>query len=268
MKPSLLLPPALIVSAFSCSLHAATLLPSFSAAPNNLSTNPYTFPTGPDTDWAYWTRGSGTAAGPLNANNSSSTGTRTFSIAVLNGTLLRGPTATDTGAPLSYFDYNNGESPTAPDSAIITTSKPTGLFNSLLGPNGVPNTSTGFEGAGIQTTLTGFTTQSLISVWVYNFSSQGTFEVYINNVLSYTEVVAIPTNPTGGKAAYLFSLNFTPDSAADSVNIRYRMTDRLSTDGSAHVGMQAIAISPIPEPASLALLALGAATTGLRRRRR
>ncbi|WAC21782.1 PEP-CTERM sorting domain-containing protein [Luteolibacter sp. SL250] len=247
-------------------VHGATVTGSYTIAPNDASTPPHVMPSGPDTDWAYWTRGNGLTSGPLAATNSSFTGPRNFELSTLNGGSLRGPANTTTGAPVSFFTYDNGTSPTEPDAGTSTTYRPTGIFNSQLGPNGTGTSNP--SGAGIQTTLSGFPSQSLISVWVYNFSAQGTFEVFINGTLSYTETVAIPSaNPSDGKAAYLFSLNFTPDTTTDEVNIRYRMTDRLSTDANAHVGLQAITISPIPEPASLAMLLLGTGTLGFRRRR-
>lgn len=256
MKPALF---SAAILAISATAHAATVTGSYTAAPNATPETSYLLPSGTDTDWGYFNQaGSPTVAvTSYNANNTSSTGPRTFTASVLNGGNVRGPADIVKGAPFSYFDFTNGD-PTISGTDI----RPSGIFNSVLGASGVT------AGAGIQTTLTGFTTQSLISVWVYNFSAKGTFDVFINGTLSYTETVAIPTaNPTDGKAGYLFSLNFTPDSASDSVNIQYRMTDRLETDGNAHVGLQAIAISPIPEPASLALLALGASSFGLRRRR-
>jgi hypothetical protein len=243
-------------------LHAATLSGTYGAAPNNTADSPYLLPSGPNTDWGYWNRdNTGTPSQAATNTSSDPSGSRTFTVVPLNGGSLRGPASASTGSPVGFFNYTNGTSPDRPTSDTISSFRPSGVFNSQLGPSGITAES------GLQTTLTGFSTQSLISVWVFNFSAKGVFEVFVNGTLSFTQDVAIPeSNPAGGKAAYLFNLDFTPDNPEDQVNIRYRMTDRVSTEDNSHVGLQAISISPIPEPSSLALLALGTGILGFRRR--
>jgi hypothetical protein len=262
MNPKPLLASTSLLVLLVQGLHAATLSGTYGAASNNTAESPYLLPSGPNTDWAYWNRNN-TNTSTQSATNTSSdpSGSRTFDVLPLNGGSLRGPAAASTGSPYGFFDYTNGTSPELPSGDTISSYRPSGIFNSQLGSSGVTAES------GLQTTLTGFTTQSLISVWVFNFSAKGVFEVFVNGTLSYTQDVAIPgANPAGGKAAYLFNLEFTPDNSEDQVNIRYRMTDRLSTEDNSHVGLQAISISPIPEPSSLAILALGAGILGFRRR--
>jgi hypothetical protein len=263
MKPCLLLASTTVFAFVAQGLHAATLSTTFAAAPNSGSDTPYLLPSGANTDWGYWNRGNSNTSSQAATNTSSDpSGTRTFAVVPLNGGSVRGPGTPSSSSPFSFFNYTNGTTPDAPDGDTLASYRPSGVFNSQLGPSGIN------AQAGLQTTLSGFSTQSLISVWVFNFSAKGVFEVFINGTLNFTQEVEIPaSNPSQGKAAYLFNLDFTPDSSGDEVNIRYRMTDRISTDDNAHVGFQAIAISPIPEPASLALLALGTGALGFRRRR-
>ena len=238
--------------------HAASVLGSVSAAPNSTTATAQTLPSGTDTDWGYYQQ-TGTPSPTVtyfDAANSSNTGGRSFTVTAVNGGTLRGPGTPDTSSPFSYFDFANGTSPGTGDNV-----QPTGIFNSVLGTTGV-NSS-----AGVQLSLTGFTGQSVIQLWTFAFQSTGLLEVFINgsDTVEFSQSISGAV-PQGGKDASLVTLDFTPDSALDTVEIRYRLTSTLdATNG--HVGFQAVAISPIPEPASLALLALTGGLFGLRRRR-
>lgn len=248
-----------ILFALSSGAHAATLTGSGAAASNNSTGAARLLPSGTDTDWGYWHQ-SGTpepTVTSFNATNTSNTGGRLFTVTTLGGGNLRGPGTPSSGSPESFFDFTNGTPPAAP---TANAARPSGIFNSQLGLGGAN------AGAGLQLSLTGFDTQSLIQIWTFGFHATGSFEVFLNgsSVPVFSQSV-VSTSVSNGKEAYLFSLDFTPDSPTDVVDIHYFMTDQ--ADGNAHVGFQTVAISPIPEPSSLALLGLGCATGFLRRRR-
>lgn len=243
----------LILIALTGLTQAATLTGTVTGASNTSTT----LPSGANTDWGYWIKSETAVPGPLNATNTSSTGTRTFSVSTFNGGSLRGPSNPSTGSPLHLISFDNGEDPVS-----ASDLKPTGLFNSQLGSGGAT------AGAGLQLSVTGMATQSLINLWLFNYGAAGEVEVFLNGseTALYTTPIAFNGNGTGGKATTLLSLNFTPDSESDSLLIRYRMTSASDTT-SGHVGLQTITIAPVPEPTAAALLGLGAAVFGLRRRR-
>ena len=116
-------------------------------------------------------------------------------------------------------------------------------------------------------TLTGLTGQSQIQIWTFGFQATGLFEVFVNGATSAAYSQSVVMGSSGlGKPTQLFTLNFTPDSTASTIDVVYRM--RAATDtNNAHVGIQAFAISPIPEPAAVSLLGI-AGVLGLIRRRR
>lgn len=254
----------LAIATLCTTAHAATVAGSVATATNNTIGTAYVMPSGAGTDWGIFVKDNNPVSGPLNATNTSNTGARVFGVSAFNGGSIRGPGDLTTGAPFSYFSYSNGTTPASPVAG--TDARPSGIFNSQLGNAGATAGPDGDKGAGVQLSVTGISSQSIISVWLFNFSSAGYLEVFLNgsSTASYTQTVASADNPPNGKNAYLLNLDFTPDSTADELLIRYRMT---SSADFAHVGFQAIAISPIPEPASLALLATAAGIFGLRRRR-
>ncbi len=241
--------------------NAATLTyVSQSAAPNATQETSLTLPSGSGTDWGYWNRGSGATAGPLAPTNTSTDGSIVMSISTYNGGNLRGPTNTTTGAPHSYFDFTNG----TPAAAISATDlRPTGIFNSQLGTTGATAL------AGINLNLSGFTQASTIQIWTYGYNSTGTVQAFVDGstTLIYEATGITAGNPGDGKSATLYTFNFTPDSTSSSVTFRYFLTDASVDTGAAHVAFQAVAISPIPEPASALLSALAGLPLLMRRRR-
>lgn len=253
MKP--LLAPLLFVASLHFS-QAATLQVSGAAAPNSTTGTSLLLPSGANTDWGYFSRsGASGATSTFNANNTSSDGARVFTVTAVNSGNVRGPTDTTVGAALSYFDFTNGTS-----TVSTTDARPTGVFNSQLGSDGVTAL------AGVQLNLTGFTTQSQIQIWTFGYNATGLFEVFVNGAAaSFSESVSTG-NPGNGKGARLFTLDFTPDSSTDFIDIRYTMTATTDTS-SGHVGFQAVAIAPIPEPAAVSLLGLAGALGLIRRRR-
>lgn len=246
---------ALCLFGTSLSVHAAVLSVNYqSTAPNATAATSYAFPTGPGSDWGYFTATGDTGESTLSAYNSAyipEGGERNFVISTNNGTNLRGPGNASTGSPASFFDFNNAEF-LNPGVDV----RPTGLFNSTLGT----------AGTGVRMNLGGFTSQTQIQIWTFGYQSTGIFEIFVNGATTsiYSQEVVV-TNPVNGKYAQLFTLDYTPANSSEYLDIAYTMT---VADGSfSHVGIQAIAVSPIPEPAAVSLLGIAGALGFIRRRR-
>jgi hypothetical protein len=258
MKPTLVL--SLFVAPLS--VHAATLSVGYQPiVPNSTAATSYALPSGPGTDWGYYQQLGDPGAFNTSASATNSAdfdGDRNFVLSTIGGGNLRGPGNITTGAPLSFFDYTNGEFPVSGNDF-----RPTGLFNSQLGAAGATLK------AGVQMNLTSFTGPSQIQIWTYGFDATGRFEVFVNGstTASYFQDVTVTSvsTPLAGKSAQLFTLDFTPDNEFSSLDIVYRMT--ASTNTASHVGFQAIVVSPIPEPAAVSLLGIAGALGLIRRRR-
>ncbi len=242
---------ALFGIALLSSAHGATLSGTFSAATNTSAATAAVLPSGTvadNTDWGYFTPPTG-AVSSINPSNTSSAGPRTFTVTGLGTTTdVRGSTTNTTG----FYKYSNGQSPVSNTVGFQLG----GVFNAATGPAGVT------AGAGVQMTAGAFAVPSLIQLYVYNFNATGVFTAYVNNVATYTQTIA---DVSGAKAGYLFNLTFTPDTLADQIRFEYVMTAQ--SNNAANVGFQAIAISPIPETSSVALLG-AAGILGLARRKR
>ncbi len=250
-----------ILAASAALSDAATLTYiSQQADPNATQETSLTLPSGSGTDWGYWTRGSGGTAGPLSPANTSTDGAIVMTISTYNGGNLRGPTNATTGAPHSYFDFTNGTPAVLQSSTDL---RPTGIFNSQLGTTGANAL------AGINLNLSGFTQASTIQIWTYGYNSTGTVQAFVNgSTTPIYEATGVTTgNPGNGKTATLYTFDFTPDSTSSSVTFRYFLTGAAADPDAAHVAIQAVAISPIPEPASAFLAALAGLPLLMRRRR-
>ena len=249
---------ALCLFGTSLSVHAAVLSVNYqSTAPNGTAATSYMFPNSPGTDWGYftYTGDPGPTLTSTSAHNSADiSGGRNFVLSTFNGNNLRGPGNPSTGSPASFFDFNNSEWTDTDNTG--TDTRPTGMFNSGLG----------VVGTGVRMNLTGFTTQSQIQIWAFGYQSTGIFEIFVNGATTsiYSQEVTV-TNPTNGKYAQLFTLDYTPANASESLDIVYRMT--VAGGSFSHVGIQAIAVAPIPEPAAVSLLGLAGALGLIRRRR-
>jgi len=242
----------------SLSVHAAVLSVNYqSTAPNGTAATSHMFPNSPGTDWGYftYTGNPGSTLTSTSAQNSADiSGGRNFVLSTFNGNNLRGPTTPSSGSPASFFDFNNAEW-TGTDNTGMDT-RPTGLFNS----------GTGTVGTGVQMNLGGFTTQSQIQIWTFGYQATGIFEIFVNGATTsiYSQEVTV-TNPTSGKYAQLFTLDYTPANSSEYLDIIFRMT--VAGGANSHVGIQAIAVSPIPEPAGLSLLGIAGVLGFVRRRR-
>lgn len=261
MKPVIALCAAFSVVSGAAQAASSLLFVSNIPAPNATAASSYTLPTGTNTDWGYFNQ-LGTpdpTVTSFSATNTSTADTRNFTVTALNGGSVRGPGNLITGAPHSYFDFDNGD----PSASVIGTGvRPSGIFNSQLGSDGAT------ANAGLSLLLSGFSTQSLIQLWTYGYNVTGTLQAYVDGSLvsSYSLTDIVSENPGDGKTARIFTFDFTPESTSSSVEFRYFMTSASVDTSYAHVGFQAVAISPIPEPTT-ALLGLLTLPLLVRRRR-
>jgi len=225
---------------------AAVLIGSVDTNPGTANVN---LTTQGDLDWAIWNlNGTAVVPGtPTNRKNLVSPATPFIgpTLSTVGGGSLRGPSSGQTGTKL--FSYTDGISPTS-----LASSTQGVIFNNQV------NT----VGAGLQVNITGVVGQeTTVYVWATGFGVTGTMTASLAGAAD----VVLSTQAFGSvRAPTLFTFTFTPTLATDQLNLSYVTTT--STSGSGHVGIQAIAVSAVPEPSKAVLCFLG--LMGLLRRRR
>ncbi len=123
-------------------------------------------------------------------------------------------------------------------------------------------------GEGVKFTVTGGTALApgefyRVSIWATGFEATGVLTATLANATTITlESQAYSTT----KTPTLFTIDFLPDSATDLLGINYA-TKNSASGASSHVGIQAVSIIVVPEPATAAL-ALSSGLLLLRRRRK
>lgn len=207
-----------------------------------------------DLDWAIWNVTSPTSSpfgtGSREPTNRMSGGTGQIGdiTAVGTNTTWRGSGGTSIGT--QTFSYTNGTSP----SSLANTAQSL-VFNSSLDS----------IGQGVSLTVSGTPGQlTTVYVWGTGYQGQGTLTASLagaSNLELLSQTYGTGKNPT------LFQINFTPEDASDLLILTYALTTD-ATGGNSHVGIQAVAVSAIPEPSTGLVALLGTGLAVFRRRRR
>lgn len=153
------------------------------------------------------------------------------------------------GVDDTFYSYTDGTSPE-------TLSDATQGF--------VGNASLDSLGSGVTLSISGDPLQPLrVDIWTTGFRATGEMTVTLNGV---AEPLVLSATFGADKTPALFRFVFQPDTVSDVLGISYVVTE--DTGSSAHIGIQAVAISPVPEPTVVTLLLGGLGVLGLRRRRK
>lgn len=194
------------------------------------------------TDWAYWNSTSSTGLSSRAPTNTASGVTHIIGSATpINASGVRG---SGTASAIT-FTFTNG--------TTETTLAVAGVFNASLDK----------VGNGVQTTVTLPDTQPYkVLVWVSGYNGTGTFTATLPDTTNYQD--ASFSYEGGTKPARLYELQVQADHANDVLTLSHVLT---TDDGdSSHVLIGGVAVSRVPEPASM-LIVSGAACLLLARRR-
>lgn len=186
-------------------------------------------------DWAVWTIAGTSGAGPsLAPNNTKSGGPVIFSgITPVNG----GVNVRGYGSATQTFTYTDGTSP-----ASLTGGTLGLAANSVLDE----------VGTGVALSITGNPSQTYeINIWTAGYNAIGELTATLDGA---TPVVLSSRSWGTTKTPSLFTITFRPDEVTDLLNLSFV----LATDSgaNAHVGIQAISVTAVPEP-SAGVLVLG-----------
>lgn len=256
----------LAVTAFiSVSAHAATLTGSFEIIDGSTT---YDLTDLGELDWAYWNKTANPTTG--SPSNSLNGGTLISDISPLHGGSLRGTSSVSTSAD---FSFANGTSPTS------------GTINNIFG---IFNDQLGSEADGTEPGLT-FTvllpnagTTYEVLVWGSEYytidvddddpsgdtdGAGGIFSASLSGATTYVESSLTDANVPPKQTA-IYSLLATADNDNDPLTISYELpSDAFS--GNAHVLIDAVAVSVIPEPETVAVIfGLSGLLLALSRRRK
>lgn len=203
-------------------------------------------------DWALWNTTDAASVGSHVATNTKSGGADIISaITAVGGS---GSVRGVSGAVQTY-SYTDGTSP-----ATATDATSGFVINSQLDS----------MGAGITLSITGSSSQLyVVDIWTAGFRARGD----LTASLSGADDVVLSSRTFGdvgvAKESSRFTISFQPDSDTDLLNLSFLMS--ADTGSNAHVGIQAITVTAVPEPSSyaflLGLVGFGFALNGMRRRR-
>ena len=221
---------ALAALALTSAGYSAVLTGSLNTAPPtsvNLTTEG-TF------DWAIWNISTSLSTPRLPTNTKNGGPQAISAISAVGGGSVRGFTQ----VPTELYSYTDGKN------------TPTTLTNSTQ--NFAANSDLDTLGRGVSLTITGDPTKVYkVDVWTSGFNATGTLTATLAGATTYSA----SNSYLASKTPALFSFTFQPNSVTDLLNIQYVMT--ADNGSSAHVGIQAVTIAVVPEPASFALLAGG-----------
>jgi len=236
--------------------HAAVLTGSGALATNTSTATDRTLPGASNADWGFWHPENTNLVSSMNATNTSNAGSQVFAVTAItaNGAPTNASSVrSSTSGSNAYFSYGNGGNPLSRSDVQFG-----GVFNGQTGTTGI--------NSGIQMSLTGFTTPTTIQLWVYAYEATAQLTALVNDTAS-SFTTATVSDVAATKPTTLFTFTFTPDSASDVVKFQYIMTG-VDDAASGNAGFVAVALTPIPEPSSVALLGAASTFALLRRRRR
>ncbi len=182
-------------------------------------------------DWVLGISGSGPAYGNRMAGGDGSISQPTFLKRI----------ARSVGGSSLKFSYDDGISPISSSGATVN-----GMADDLLST----------VGSGFEVNIEGLGSPQTAYIWVSGFNADGQFTAFLGpDTVVFDESASLSYGGSTSKAPVLYTVSFTTANPGDILKIRYEVK---SINGSnAHVLLSAIALSAIPEPASLALLGLG-----------
>ena len=229
MKKTLLIAASSLL-AFASAGFSATLVGSVDSNPAmgvNLTTEG-------TLDWAIWnSTSSGTTASKA-PTNTKVTGLGLIS----NVTPVSGGSVRGASAGTQTFTYVDGTSPTAQTNATFGLA-----LNSQLST----------IGAGVHLSITGNPALAYkVNIWTTGFRATGQMTA---SLAGAADVVLSGDAFASTKVPELYSFTFQPDLASDTLNIDYVITALPDFDtGSGHIGFQAVTVSVVPEPTTIAML--------------
>jgi len=202
-------------------------------------------------DWAYWNPTGSNLAAPVAPNNRKLGGTSISGLTNVGGSSLRGSASSTT---LARYNWTDGTSPATGTSASLAGL----IFNNQLGTAG--------DGNGMSLTLTPTSLATHhANLYFGGFGATANLTLTLNGATTVVDSSQV-FGQDGPKQLAVYHISFRPDSLADKLTIEYtasNITD--ATNG--HVGVQAVTVSPIPEPGAIALVGVGTVLVLARRRR-
>lgn len=202
-------------------------------------------------DWAYWAPNTATVVAPLVApTNDKLGGLAIGNLDIVGGTGLRGSATSSTDERYSFTDGSVTASGTNQSLAGL-------IFNGLTGTSAVGN--------GLKFSISGDPSQErLVTLYLGGFASTSSLNVSLNGVaIPITDSQVFPNSSP--KQIDVYTLRFQPNSASDQLLVQY--TASAVTDvTNGHVGLQAVTVAVVPEPATAAFLLLGGVAFSRRRR--
>lgn len=225
--------PALLLLAFA-SAPAAVLTGSVDSDPPvgvNLTTEG-------SLDWAIWNTTSSSAVASIAPTNIKDGGPGL--IGAISGVGGSSGSVRGYGGATQTYSYTDGTSPT-------TLSSATQGF--------VGNATLDSLGSGVTLTIVGDPFQPLqVDIWTTGFRASGQMTVSLDGASD----VILSSSFESTKTPALFSFVFQPDEITDVLTITYVVTE--DTGSSAHIGIQAVTVSAVPEPGAVLLLGLAGMT--------
>jgi len=218
---------------------------------SSVVTTPVDLTSNGSLDWAYWSPNTATVVPPLVApTNEKIGGTAIGSLDTVGGVGLRGSATSSTVERYSFID---GTSPTTGTNASLAGL----IFNSPTG--------SGANGNGWKLSITGDPAEErLVTLYLGGFSATGNLTLTLNGVaLPITDAKVFPN--AGPKHMDVYTLRFQPDSLSDLLTVQYTAS-AITDPTNGHVGLQAVTVAAVPEPATASLLFLGSLTFSRRRR--